>query len=186
MLTEQTPDEVSAAPDHEPTEQAGAHHFRLNEAAQSCGVSRSTMRRKRESGAFPNAYTDSAGAWIIPLADLLAAGLTPGKSRPEHAAQTETATTTEQAQNRRFEQPDQAVTITLDEWQELIEARTERNGLRDQLQRADEAKDEAVKSAWAWHEQAQLMQRQLLPAAAPVVDVRDPQPSPGKRRGLFR
>jgi len=71
MLTEQTPDEVSAAPDHEPTEQAGGHHFRLNEAAQSCGVSRSTMRRKRESGAFPNAYTDSAGAWIIPLADLL-------------------------------------------------------------------------------------------------------------------
>lgn len=185
MTTEPPADEALAAPDHAPTEQAGGHHFRLNEAAASCGVSRSTMRRKRESGAFPNAYTDAAGAWIIPLADLLAAGLTPGKSSPEHAAQTEAATPTGQGQIRRFEQQDQGVTISLDEWQELIEARAERNGLREQLQRADAAKDEAVKSAWAWHEQAQLVQRQLLPAAADVVDVRD-QDEAAKRRGLFR
>lgn len=186
MSTEQAAYESLATPDHEPTEHPGGHHFRLNEAAESCGVSRSTMRRKRESGAFPNAYTDSAGAWIIPLSDLLAAGLTPGKSSPEHGAQNGAPTSTEHPQNRRFEQPEQTVTIPLCEWQELIEARVERNGLREQLQRADEAKDEALKSAWSWHEQAQLVQRQLTPPSdATVVDVRDQHRAP-KRRGLFR
>lgn len=48
----------------------------LNAAAVACGVSRSTMRRRRESGAFPAAYTDTDGVWQVPVGDLLAAGFT--------------------------------------------------------------------------------------------------------------
>lgn len=46
----------------------------IAEAAERCGVSRSTVRRYRESGRFPNAYKDPFGVWKIPLPDLLAVG----------------------------------------------------------------------------------------------------------------
>ncbi|MDN3297248.1 hypothetical protein QWM81_25040 [Streptomyces ficellus] len=44
------------------------------DAATACGVSRSTIRRRREDGAFPNAVQDPARGWLIPVDDLLAAG----------------------------------------------------------------------------------------------------------------
>lgn len=47
------------------------------EAAERCGVSKSTVRRYRESNKFPNAWKDQAGAWKIPLEDLLAVGWSP-------------------------------------------------------------------------------------------------------------
>lgn len=40
-------------------------------------MSRSTVRRYREQGKFPNAFKDSSGAWKIPLEDLLAVGWKP-------------------------------------------------------------------------------------------------------------
>lgn len=49
----------------------------IAEAAERCGVSKSTVRRYRESDRFPNAWKDSAGAWKIPLEDLLAVGWKP-------------------------------------------------------------------------------------------------------------
>ena len=49
----------------------------LGESAERCGVSRSTVRRYREQGKFPNAFKDSSGAWKIPLEDLLAVGWKP-------------------------------------------------------------------------------------------------------------
>ena len=56
----------------------------LGEAAQRCGVSRSTVRRYREQGRFPNAFKDSSGAWKIPLEDLLAVGWKPNApAQPE-------------------------------------------------------------------------------------------------------
>ncbi len=48
----------------------------LSEAAQACGVSRSTIRRYREAERFPDAF--QAGddqAWHIPVDNLIAAGL---------------------------------------------------------------------------------------------------------------
>ena len=54
----------------------------LSEAAGQCGVSRSTIRRKHESGAFPSAFKDGEGAWRVPVTDLIAAGLTPGRPSP--------------------------------------------------------------------------------------------------------
>ncbi|MFJ7280678.1 hypothetical protein [Kitasatospora sp. NPDC098663] len=48
--------------------------FSLKSAAAACGVSVSTVRRRRENGDFPGAQKTEAG-WLIPLEDLLAAGL---------------------------------------------------------------------------------------------------------------
>lgn len=45
------------------------------EAATACGVSRTTIRRRREAGDLPNAVQDPQRGWLIPVEDLLAAGL---------------------------------------------------------------------------------------------------------------
>lgn len=44
------------------------------EAATACGVSRTTIRRRREAGDLPGAVQDEARGWLIPVEDLLAAG----------------------------------------------------------------------------------------------------------------
>jgi hypothetical protein len=44
------------------------------EAAAACGVSRTTIRRRREGGDLPGAVRDPARGWLIPVDDLLAAG----------------------------------------------------------------------------------------------------------------
>lgn len=49
----------------------------ISEAADRCGVSKSTVRRYREAGKFPSAFKDSQGAWKVPLEDLLAVGWKP-------------------------------------------------------------------------------------------------------------
>lgn len=46
----------------------------LREAASACGVSRTTIRRRREAGDLPNAVQDPRRGWVIPVEDLLAAG----------------------------------------------------------------------------------------------------------------
>lgn len=63
--------------------------WNLGDAAERCGVSRSTVRRYRENGRFPNAFKDSSGAWRIPLEDLLAVGWAPvPPAHPEPASGT--------------------------------------------------------------------------------------------------
>jgi hypothetical protein len=44
------------------------------EAATACGVSRTTIRRRREAGDLPNSVQDPQRGWLIPVDDLLAAG----------------------------------------------------------------------------------------------------------------
>ncbi|MEU2489578.1 helix-turn-helix domain-containing protein [[Kitasatospora] papulosa] len=44
------------------------------EAAAACGVSRTTIRRRREAGGLPNSVQDEVRGWLIPVEDLLAAG----------------------------------------------------------------------------------------------------------------
>lgn len=58
--------------------------FTIAQAAEACGVSRDTIKRRRAAGAFPNAVLEG-GAWAVPLADLLAAGLQPGRPAPPDA-----------------------------------------------------------------------------------------------------
>lgn len=55
------------------------------------------MRRRLAEGAFPNAVRDEAGAWTIPVEDLLAAGLRLGRpSRPPDPVTGEVSGSTEQ------------------------------------------------------------------------------------------
>lgn len=49
----------------------------ITEVAQRCGVSKSTVRRYREDGKFPDAFKDEAQQWRIPIEDLLAVGWRP-------------------------------------------------------------------------------------------------------------
>ncbi|MFI6006686.1 helix-turn-helix domain-containing protein [Streptomyces sp. NPDC051366] len=44
------------------------------EAAAACGVSRSTIRRRREAGDLPGSVEDPKHGWMIPVDALLAAG----------------------------------------------------------------------------------------------------------------
>ncbi|MEU0061085.1 helix-turn-helix domain-containing protein [Streptomyces sp. NPDC006334] len=44
------------------------------EAATACGVSRTTIRRRREAGELPGSVLDDERGWLIPVDDLLAAG----------------------------------------------------------------------------------------------------------------
>ena len=74
----------------EPAQQARPR-FTLSEAAERTSASRSTLRRRLDEGAFPNASKDDEGVWRIPVEDLLAAGLTMSKpinepAQPVHAA----------------------------------------------------------------------------------------------------
>lgn len=54
----------------------------VTEAARASGEDRRTIRRRLDGGEFPNAYRDTgsqgpeSGAWLIPVEDLLRAGLT--------------------------------------------------------------------------------------------------------------
>lgn len=51
----------------------------LRQAAEACGVARITIRRRLDDGQFPNAYKnqDRQPQWLIPVEDLIAAGLQP-------------------------------------------------------------------------------------------------------------
>jgi len=63
------------------TEEAGQIEvwFTQREAAEACQVHIDTIKRRRRSGDFPNARQDDQDIWLISRADLLTAGLTPGK-----------------------------------------------------------------------------------------------------------
>lgn len=50
----------------------------ISRAANECAVSRDTIKRRRAAGAFPNAFQNSQRQWVIPVSDLIAAGLRPG------------------------------------------------------------------------------------------------------------
>jgi hypothetical protein len=78
-------------------EPAGAW-FTLTEAAEATGKSRSTIKKYLADGKFPQARRGQQGgqpAWVIPLVDLLGAGLTPHAPRVEagEAAQADGAGT---------------------------------------------------------------------------------------------
>ncbi|MER5747168.1 helix-turn-helix domain-containing protein [Streptomyces sp. NPDC002225] len=56
------------------------------EAATACGVSRSTIRRRREAGLLPGSVEDPQRGWLIPVEALLAAGFTLNAPAPPDAA----------------------------------------------------------------------------------------------------
>ncbi|MFH9958978.1 helix-turn-helix transcriptional regulator [Streptomyces roseolus] len=55
------------------------------EAAAACGVSRSTIRRRREAGLLPGSVEDPERGWLIPVEALLGAGFTLNAPAPPDA-----------------------------------------------------------------------------------------------------
>ncbi|NKW34917.1 hypothetical protein GS942_23825 [Rhodococcus hoagii] len=51
----------------------------VKEAVDATQTSESTIKRRLRAGSFPNAVRTADGKWMIPLGDLSAAGLRPGK-----------------------------------------------------------------------------------------------------------
>ncbi|MGW1129863.1 helix-turn-helix domain-containing protein [Streptomyces sp. NPDC002526] len=93
------------------------------EAARACGVSRTTIRRRREAGELPGAVQDEQRGWLIPVEDLLAAGFrlnAPAGPDPEDAtADSPTAGT----DDRRQEQPADVAALRAElEHQRLVHA----------------------------------------------------------------
>lgn len=63
------------------------HLFSATQAATACGVSRTTIVRKIESGDIAGATKSDTGAWEVPLSGLLAAGYRPGEPTPPEQVQ---------------------------------------------------------------------------------------------------
>jgi hypothetical protein len=51
----------------------------IKQAVTETQSSESTIKRRLLGGAFPHAGQDTDGRWLIPVTDLVAAGLRPGK-----------------------------------------------------------------------------------------------------------
>lgn len=51
----------------------------IKQAVTETQSSESTIKRRLLGGAFPNAGQDTDGRWLIPVTDLVSAGLRPGK-----------------------------------------------------------------------------------------------------------
>lgn len=52
----------------------------ISQAAEECGVSPNTIRRRIKNGSLPSAEQHK-GKWSIPITDLIAAGLNPGQPK---------------------------------------------------------------------------------------------------------
>lgn len=100
-------------------------NYTLTDAATLTGVSRSTIRRRREQGKFPDAFKTRDGEWMIPLTDLLANGLRPRSSEQVHDEQSRPVTLTPPPTTlaQAAHELDQAEQARLRE--ELAEARSE-------------------------------------------------------------
>ena len=60
----------------------------LSQLLDQFDVSRATARRGIESGRFPGAHKDAQGRWLVPVDDVIAAGIKPRKTwLNEHAHQ---------------------------------------------------------------------------------------------------
>jgi hypothetical protein len=86
----------------------------ITEAAKAAGVDRRTIRRRLDADAFPNAYRDpTEGSWRLPVADLLAAGITLHAPTPPDA----------QAENEPAPPPDELAELraAVTEWRRRAE-----------------------------------------------------------------
>lgn len=80
------PAPLSAEPAIGAADDGGERWYSFADAARACGVSRDTVKRRHRDGAFSGARrgygSGPGGPWLVPEADLLAAGLLrPGAAR---------------------------------------------------------------------------------------------------------
>lgn len=131
-------------------------HLTLTQAADACGVSRSTIKRRREAGSFPGA-TQRDGSWVIPIPDLLAAGLNPGRpSPPEDMTQA-----ADQGRKSVDDSDEPVVTLPISEF---IDLREELAAAKADAQTAQAIASERQR---ALDDLRQMLTRALPPAEAP-------------------
>jgi hypothetical protein len=163
------------------------------EAAAACGVSRTTIRRRREAGELPGAVLDEERGWLIPVEDLLAAGFRlNAPSPPDKADRGEgqdraggrTAGVPEveesdlRAELERLQREHEAELAAERHARALAEA--EAKHLRDRLdERAEHIADlqRALKALTPAPERAAIPQPSP-PATAPAAPVSAPPPAP--------
>ncbi|WP_422161680.1 helix-turn-helix transcriptional regulator [Polaribacter sp.] len=146
----------------------------IRQATEACGVSRSTIRRYREAGKFPNAYQyGDDQAWHIPIDDLLNAGLhltEQGKSEPDQGPEQGGGPTSEQGVKGTVNTPEPTVTMTLSE---VID-------LRVRAERAEAAAAAAERAATAAQQGTEALQRAVtgLETALRAIEARPVTPQP--------
>jgi hypothetical protein len=166
----------------------------IRDAAAACRLSPRTIRRKLSAGAFPNAQKTGGGdgddehdgAWMIPVADLEAAGLNPTLVHPtlSNPARTETndehdtPTVLELVRSDRFGRlrAELAEAVAAAEIA-LLRAEAERwRTVADERASALDRADNALKALTT-----ALNAGQLAPSSAPATNppaVRQPAPAP--------
>ena len=100
------------------------------EAAEACGVSIDTIKRRLKAGNFPHARQVGLDrTWVIPTRDLVDSGLLPAAALALPAAPLTAAASRSQAPARLSEEPPAT--------SRLVEALAENRGLRAELDRAE-------------------------------------------------
>jgi hypothetical protein len=165
----------------------------IRDAAAACRLSPRTIRRKLSAGAFPNAQKsgsggddDHDGAWMIPVADLEAAGLNPTlvhptltkPARAEHHDEHDGPTVLELVRSDRFGRlrAELAEAVAAAEIA-LLRAEAERwRTVADERASALDRADNALKALTT-----ALNAGHLAPSSAPASNppaVREPAPAP--------
>ncbi|NUW04320.1 AlpA family transcriptional regulator [Streptomyces sp. CAI 127] len=136
------------------------------EAAAACGVSRTTIRRRREAGDLPGAVQDEARGWLIPVEDLLTAGFR--LNAPAGPDTPAAASSAEDGGNHRQEHGD-------DQGDSVAGLRAELERMRHEhaLAVADAEHGRRLAEAEAGHLREQLSVRaeQLAAQAAHIADL---------------
>lgn len=157
----------------------------VQRAARECGVSPATIRRRLKDGSLPNAAQGARGAWTIPVTDLIAAGLNPGKpSPPDHAHGVVTDPT--HAENAHSHDYGQSASSQVDRVaqleQELQSAYAKNEDLRNQVSLLS-ANVHDLRTAMRMLEAAPADHPETPPGPAPAAESAASEPAP--RKGLF-
>ena len=145
------------------------------EAAAACGVSRTTIRRRREAGELPGAVLDDDRGWLIPVEDLLAAGFRLNAPAPPDADTTDgkAVNTQTPAGTRQDTAPDETTAA--------LQAELERLRHEHALVLAQEQHARALAEA-----EARDLKERLDERAVHIEDLQrggpDPGPGPGGDR----
>lgn len=143
----------------------------ITQAADACGVSKKTIRRRIDAAAFPNARRldgpagEASGPWVVPVDDLIAAGLTVGKPSPPD----EPPPTVSAAEPAPTESD------------ELAKLRADNAELRRRAEVAEAVADERGRAL----DDARLALRALTAGPDPVSAAETPPEPEGRRRGWF-
>lgn len=151
----------------------------LTEAAQRTGVSRSTLRRRLSAGAFPNARQDAGGAWLVPVEDLLAAGLSLSRP-PAVSVVTEQAQPTSNPASERAQTPSTPTSTEVEELRrELAQerARVEAERARADTERAQRLAAEQVAAERERHLGTALQALRMLEGRPPAPPTAGETPS---------